>query len=55
MASVHHNQAGTSGYLVWHFWEDVVTDNQLCLGIQDLLDNANISDPAQIEAYQMFR
>ena len=28
---------------------------QLCLGIQDLLDNANIADPAQIEAYQMYR
>ena len=31
------------------------TDSQLCIGIQDLLDNANISDPAQIEAYQMYR
>jgi ubiquitin-protein ligase len=31
------------------------TDAQLCLGIQDLLDNANIADPAQIEAYQMYR
>jgi ubiquitin-protein ligase len=30
-------------------------DAQLCLGIQDLLDNANIADPAQIEAYQMYR
>jgi len=28
---------------------------QLCIGIQDLLDNANIADPAQIEAYQMYR
>jgi ubiquitin-conjugating enzyme E2 I len=30
-------------------------DPQLVLGIQDLLDNPNISDPAQIDAYQMFK
>lgn len=29
--------------------------DQLCLGVQDLLENANISDPAQIDAYQMYR
>jgi ubiquitin-conjugating enzyme E2 I len=29
--------------------------NQIVLGIQDLLDNANIGDPAQIDAYQMFK
>jgi ubiquitin-conjugating enzyme E2 I len=28
---------------------------QLVLGIQDLLDNANIGDPAQIDAYQLFK
>ena len=28
---------------------------QLVLGIQDLLDNANILDPAQIDAYQMYK
>lgn len=28
---------------------------QIVLGIQDLLDNANIGDPAQIDAYQMFK
>lgn len=28
---------------------------QLVIGIQDLLDNPNISDPAQIDAYQMFK
>jgi ubiquitin-conjugating enzyme E2 I len=28
---------------------------QLLLGIQDLLDDANVNDPAQIEAYQMFK
>lgn len=33
----------------------VRADFQLCIGIQDLLDNANVADPAQIEAYQMYR
>lgn len=28
---------------------------QIVLGIQDLLDHANIGDPAQIDAYQMFK
>jgi ubiquitin-conjugating enzyme E2 I len=28
---------------------------QLVTGIQELLDNANVGDPAQIEAYQMYK
>jgi ubiquitin-conjugating enzyme E2 I len=30
-------------------------DYKLVKGIQDLLDNPNINDPAQIDAYQMFK
>ncbi|KAI9634074.1 ubiquitin-conjugating enzyme/RWD-like protein [Dioszegia hungarica] len=36
-------------------WKPSITVKQLLLGIQDLLDNANIGDPAQIDAYQMFK
>ncbi|GFZ48700.1 Ubiquitin carrier protein 9 [Saitozyma sp. JCM 24511] len=36
-------------------WKPSITVKQLVLGIQDLLDNANIGDPAQIDAYQMFK
>ncbi|KAK4684476.1 ubiquitin-conjugating enzyme E2 I, partial [Tremellales sp. Uapishka_1] len=36
-------------------WKPSITIKQLVLGIQDLLDNANIADPAQIDAYQMFK
>lgn len=28
---------------------------QICLGIQDLLDSPNIEDPAQTEAFALFR
>lgn len=28
---------------------------QICLGIQDLLDSPNIEDPAQTEAFTLFR
>jgi ubiquitin-protein ligase len=28
---------------------------QICLGIQDLLENANIGDPAQIDAYSLMK
>ncbi|EIW72062.1 hypothetical protein TREMEDRAFT_58215 [Tremella mesenterica DSM 1558] len=36
-------------------WKPGITIKQLVLGIQDLLDHANIADPAQVDAYQMFR
>lgn len=52
METIHHNEGGMSSPM---FQIGNRTESQLCLGIQDLLDNANISDPAQIEAYQMFR
>ncbi|ORY33441.1 ubiquitin-conjugating enzyme/RWD-like protein [Naematelia encephala] len=36
-------------------WKPSITIKQIVLGIQDLLDNANISDPAQIDAYQLYK
>ncbi|KAK1922104.1 ubiquitin-conjugating enzyme/RWD-like protein [Papiliotrema laurentii] len=36
-------------------WKPSITIKSLVLGIQDLLDNPNIADPAQIDAYQMFK
>jgi len=30
-------------------------DSQILLGIQDLLDDPNVNDPAQSEAYTMFK
>jgi hypothetical protein len=52
--TVHHNEAGMLA-AVRKTTTCRTADVQLCLGIQDLLDNANVSDPAQIEAYQMYR
>jgi len=67
MASFHHDEVcklflfSVIDYILSHVITptlpsyEIHTDAQLCLGIQDLLDNANIADPAQIEAYQMYR
>ncbi|GMR48923.1 hypothetical protein PMAYCL1PPCAC_19121 [Pristionchus mayeri] len=35
-------------------WKPSITVRQLLIGIQDLLGNPNIEDPAQAEAYQIF-
>eukprot|EP01135_Chromosphaera_perkinsii_P006909 Nk52_evm1s624 gene=Nk52_evmTU1s624 len=35
-------------------WRPAVTIKQILLGIQDLLDDPNISDPAQAEAYSTY-
>ena len=35
-------------------WRSVITVKQILIGIQDLLDQPNPSDPAQIDAYQFF-
>ncbi|CAB3406086.1 unnamed protein product [Caenorhabditis bovis] len=35
-------------------WKPSITIKQLLIGIQDLLNNPNIEDPAQAEAYQIF-
>jgi ubiquitin-conjugating enzyme E2 I len=45
----------TSLSSAWTMSRWILLTTQLCIGIQDLLDNANIADPAQIEAYQMYR
>ncbi|KAL7418411.1 SUMO conjugating enzyme Hus5 [Cryptotrichosporon argae] len=36
-------------------WKPSISLKQIVLGIQDLLDNANAGDPAQIDAYQLFK
>ncbi|OCF61306.1 ubiquitin-conjugating enzyme E2 I [Kwoniella mangroviensis CBS 10435] len=36
-------------------WKPSITIKQIVLGVQDLLDNPNIGDPAQIDAYQMYK
>ncbi|KAL9650451.1 hypothetical protein ABK040_004675 [Willaertia magna] len=35
-------------------WKPSITVKQILLGIQDLLDNPNINDPAQAEPFQLF-
>eukprot|EP00696_Hemimastix_kukwesjijk_P016910 gnl/Hemi2/5450_TR1870_c0_g1_i1.p1 gnl/Hemi2/5450_TR1870_c0_g1~~gnl/Hemi2/5450_TR1870_c0_g1_i1.p1 ORF type:complete len:167 (+),score=42.64 gnl/Hemi2/5450_TR1870_c0_g1_i1:89-589(+) len=37
------------------FWKPSITVKQILLGIQDLLDNPNNLDPAQEEAYRIFK
>ncbi|WVQ84622.1 hypothetical protein IAT38_006777 [Cryptococcus sp. DSM 104549] len=36
-------------------WKPSITVKQIVLGVQDLLENANIGDPAQVDAYQMYK
>ncbi|KAI0664666.1 ubiquitin-conjugating enzyme 9 [Cubamyces menziesii] len=36
-------------------WKPAITIKQVLLGIQDLLNDPNINDPAQSEAYTMFK
>ncbi|WVN90845.1 uncharacterized protein L203_106088 [Cryptococcus depauperatus CBS 7841] len=36
-------------------WKPSITVKQIVLGIQDLLLHANVNDPAQVEAYHMFK
>ncbi|SCV67612.1 BQ2448_5223 [Microbotryum intermedium] len=36
-------------------WKPALTVKQILLGIQDLLDAPNADDPAQLDAYQLFR
>ena len=36
-------------------YRPTVTLKQILLGIQDLLDNPNLNDPAQREAYQLLK
>lgn len=58
MEAIHYYQAGELRTTVMRRGMRIVGRAdaiQLVIGIQDLLDNANISDPAQIDAYQMFR
>jgi ubiquitin-conjugating enzyme E2 I len=35
-------------------WKPSITIKQILLGIQDLLNNPNIEDPAQADAYQIY-
>lgn len=35
-------------------WRPAITVKQILLGIQDLMDQPNPSDPAQTEGYQLF-
>ncbi|KAH8928402.1 ubiquitin-conjugating enzyme [Atractiella rhizophila] len=36
-------------------WKPAITVKQILLGIQDLLDTPNPDDPAQLEAYTMYK
>ena len=36
-------------------WRPAITIKQILLGIQDLLNDPNIQDPAQAEAFTCFR
>lgn len=36
-------------------WKPAITIKQILLGIQDLLDDPNVNDPAQSDAYAMFK
>jgi ubiquitin-conjugating enzyme E2 I len=36
-------------------WKPAITIKQILLGIQDLLNNPNILDPAQADAYNAFK
>ncbi|KAJ9125199.1 hypothetical protein QFC22_000153 [Naganishia vaughanmartiniae] len=36
-------------------WKPAITIKQILLGIQDLLTDPNASDPAQVEAYTLYR
>ncbi|EIN07180.1 ubiquitin-conjugating enzyme 9 [Punctularia strigosozonata HHB-11173 SS5] len=36
-------------------WKPAITIKQILLGIQDLLDDPNVLDPAQSDAYTMFK
>ncbi|KAL9715407.1 SUMO conjugating enzyme Hus5 [Leucoagaricus gongylophorus] len=35
-------------------WKPAITIKQILLGIQELLDDPNVNDPAQSDAYTMF-
>ena len=35
-------------------WRPAITIKQICVGVQDLLDNPNPNSPAQSEAYELF-
>ncbi|KAJ6630594.1 ubiquitin-conjugating enzyme 9, partial [Mycena sp. CBHHK59/15] len=36
-------------------WKPAITIKQILLGIQDLMDDPNVNDPAQSDAYTMFK
>jgi ubiquitin-conjugating enzyme E2 I len=36
-------------------WRPAITIKQMLMGIQDLLDNPNDLDPAQLEAFELFQ
>jgi len=36
-------------------WKPAITIKQIVLGIQDLLDNPNADDPAQTDAYMLYK
>ncbi|GAA5914286.1 ubiquitin-conjugating enzyme E2 [Sporobolomyces salmoneus] len=36
-------------------WKPAITVKQILLGVQDLLDSPNPDDPAQLEAYTMYK
>ncbi|KAI0473255.1 ubiquitin carrier protein [Xylariaceae sp. FL0804] len=36
-------------------WKPAISVKQICLGVQDLLDNPNPESPAQAEAYNLFK
>lgn len=43
----------THGTLFFQGWRPAITVKQILLGIQDLLDEPNPKDPAQIDGYQL--
>jgi ubiquitin-protein ligase len=54
MEASHHHQTGEPTFIGVTF-HDAQTITQVLLGIQDLLDDPNVNDPAQSDAYTMFK
>jgi ubiquitin-protein ligase len=53
LETVDHNQTSLSSLLDLQY-HIICVVIQILLGIQDLLNNPNIEDPAQADAYQIF-
>jgi hypothetical protein len=54
MEGRYYHQAGLA-FIVYSLTPGVTSARQILLGIQDLLDDPNVNDPAQSDAYTMFK